>query len=182
MRQLLTVPHYRLQRWFWILLILNILFITGSRFLLQPLTSQEIVRFELAKHVNVAEGIVQNWMVDDKFNKAIQSIYVDFLFIVLYTTGLAVACVFLSIQTRHEILKRAGNFFSWLLVIAGICDVIENFAMLKSLHGPISKWNTVLIYDMAATKFSIIILSVLFIGICLIFWLMGKIVGSRTTL
>jgi hypothetical protein len=76
--------------------------------------------------------------------KAVQSIYLDFLFIILYTSGLSVACVFFSRLTAHEVLMRTGYFFSYLLVAAGICDVIENVALLRSLHGSIRNWNVIL--------------------------------------
>jgi hypothetical protein len=170
MKRLHSVSQYRVRRWFLVLLLANALYILFANLYLRPLTSGEIIKFELAKEVPVAEGILQNWLAAGKFDKAIRSIYLDFLFIILYTSGLSVACIFLSRQTQHEILIRAGYFFSYLMVAAGICDVIENVALLKSLYGTIQNWNTILAYDMAATKFSLLILTVLFLGICLIFW------------
>jgi hypothetical protein len=175
MKQLSTASQQQLKRWFWTLLVINILFIAGSALYLRPLTSNNIVRFELAKHTPVAESIIQDWTDNGLLSKAKQSIYIDFLFIVLYSSALAVACIFISRLTNHEILVRAGKFFSYLMAAAGICDVIENISLLKSLYGTVSYWNVMLAYDMAATKFSLIILSVLFIGTCIIFWLLDKI-------
>jgi hypothetical protein len=170
MKRLQSVSQYRARRWFLVLLVANALYILFIGLYLRPLTSGEIVKFELAKEASVAETIVQDWVAAGKYEKAVQSIYIDFLFIVLYTAGLSVACMFLSRLTRHEILIRTGYFFSYLVMAAGICDVIENFALLKSLFGTIRTWNTILAYDMAATKFSLIILTILFLAICLIFW------------
>jgi hypothetical protein len=144
-------------------------------FYLRPLTSGEIVKLELAKEASVAESIVQDWHATGKFEKAVQSIYFDFLFIVLYSSGLSIACIYISRLTRHEILTRTGYFFSYLVIAAGICDVIENVALLRTLHGSIHNWNVLLTYDMAATKFSLVILSVLFLTICLIFWGLRKL-------
>lgn len=175
MKRLQTVSQYRVRKWFLVLLVANALYILFAGLYLRPLTSGEIVKFELAKEVPVAEGIVQEWTATGKFDKAVQSIYLDFLFIILYTSGLSVACVLLSRLTHHEILIRTGYFFSYLLVAAGICDVIENVAMLRSLNGSINNWNVVLAYDMAATKFSLVILSILFLSVCLIFWGLRKI-------
>jgi len=160
----------QLRRWFWLLLLANILYFAAAHFLLQPFAPEDIVHFEMAKETSVAENIVQAWRLEGNYDRAIVSVYIDFLFILLYTSGLAVACAFLSRLTKHEILRRAGRLFSYLMIIAGICDVVENIAMLKSLNGMIYSWNVMLAYDMAATKFSIIILSILFIIICLIFW------------
>jgi hypothetical protein len=54
--------------------------------------------------------------------------------------------------------------------------VIENIAMLKSLQGTPARWSVLLAYDMATTKFSIVILSALFIAVCIVFRLLRKIV------
>ena len=164
----------QLQRLFWIFLILNIVYILWSKNFLQPLESRDIISFEIAKKVPVAESIIQEWTIPDdvKLNKAIQAIYLDYLFIILYTTGLTVACVYLSGLTRHQILKRAARFIQFLLLGAGVCDIIENIAMTNSLNGHLNQWNVSLAYDMAVTKFSIIILSLIFIVICLFFYLL----------
>jgi hypothetical protein len=175
MKRLQTISQHRVRRWFFVLLLANALYILFATLYLRPLTSREIVKFELAKEVHVAESIVQDWMATAKFDKAVQSIYIDFLFIILYTAGLSVACVFFSRLTAHEVLMRAGYFFSYLLVAAGICDVIENVALLRSLNGSINNWNVILAFDMATTKFSILILAALFLGVCLVFWPLRKL-------
>mgnify|MGYP001201188216 CR=1 FL=1 len=164
-----------LSRWFWSLLAANFLFIIAAKLLLQPFTPGEIVRFELAKEVPVAENILREWITHGKYNMAVMSIYLDFLFIILYTMGLGVTCIFLAGLTGHEILQRAGKFFASLLIVAGICDAIENFAMLRSMHGTIHRWSVILTYDMATTKFSIVLLTVLFIFVCLVFRLLRKL-------
>ncbi|MBC7829088.1 MAG: hypothetical protein H7122_15160 [Chitinophagaceae bacterium] len=168
----------QLQTWFWILLLLNILFIVWSRSYLSPLNTKEIVQFEIAKKVPVAEGILRDWTTPDdtKFQKAVTGIYFDYLFIVLYTTALAIACIYFSQLTGHQILKRAGRFFQFLIILAGICDIIENIAMLNSLNGRLNAWNVAWAYNMAVTKFSIIIVTLLFLMICLIFFSLRKIV------
>jgi hypothetical protein len=169
-KPLLTAPLHQLRRRFWFLLIANFIYVVAVHFILQPVTSGEIVRFEMAKEAGVAETMVANWKASGNFNKAVTGVYLDFLFILLYSSGLATACVFLAKLTKHEILGRAGKIFSYLLIIAAVCDIIENIAMLKSMQGVVKSWNVMLAYDMAATKFSIVILSLLFIIICLIFW------------
>lgn len=164
-----------INRWFWVLLTANFLFILTSKVLLYPFTAGEIVRFELAKELPVAESILREWVTHGKYNLAVMSIYLDFLFILLYTMGLGITCIFLAGLTGHQILQRAGKFFASLLIVAGICDAIENVAMLKSMHGTMKHWSVILTYDMATTKFSIVILSVLFIFVCLVFRLLRKL-------
>lgn len=170
-----AAPTPALQRWFWWLLLVNILFIVCSRFYLQPLTSGEIVRFEVAKNTVVAESLIHEWKQADKLGKVVQSIYIDYLFIILYATGLSVACAFVSRLTGHEILIRTGKGASWLLAVAAICDVVENIAMTRTLQGAVTHWNVTLAYDMAAAKFSVIIVCLLFVLVCLFFWLGSKL-------
>ena len=167
----------QIKTWFWILLLLNVLFIIWSRNFLYPLETKDIIKFEIAKKVPIAESIALSWKTPDdgKYEKAIQSIYLDYLFIVLYTTGLAIACVYLSQLTGHEILKRTGRLFVFIIMGAGICDIIENSAMLNSLAGHLNKWNVVLAYDMAVAKFSLVLLSLIFLFVCLIFFVLRKL-------
>jgi hypothetical protein len=174
MKQLSFVPPVNLQRWFWGLLAINCLFIIASKLYMEPLATAEIVRFELAKDLSVAEKIIQYWETYGKLHHAIIGIYIDFLFIILYTSGLSVACMYFGRLSGHEILMRTGKFITYLLIIAGICDVIENIAMLKSLQDVPTRWSVLLAYDMATTKFSMVILSALYIAICLVFRLLRR--------
>lgn len=66
------------------------------------------------------------------------------------------------------------------MLVAAICDVVENVSMLNSLDGSITKWNVVLTYDMAVTKFSIIILVLIFVLICVVFFL-ARILANKET-
>lgn len=168
----------QLQCWFWALLGLNLLFVIWSGNYLRPLQSREIVRFEIAKEVAVAKNIVEEWTDTPgaiHLSKAIESIYTDYLFIVLYVSLLSIACIYLSRLTGHEVLKRAGKFFQILVAGAGISDMVENLAIWYSLHGRLNNWNVTVAYDMALTKFSIIIVTLLFLLVCLIFYLVRKI-------
>ncbi|WP_315819828.1 hypothetical protein [Paraflavitalea speifideaquila] len=169
-----AAPTTSLRRWFWWLLLMNILFIVCADIYLRPLTYGELVRFEVAKETNVAEAILNTWKQLGKLDKVIQGIYINYLFIGLYTAGLTVACVYLARLTGHEILIRASKTAFWLLAGAAVCDIIANIAMMRSLHQAITHWSVTLAYDMAAARFSVLILCLLFILVCLIFWLGNK--------
>jgi len=69
-----AAPTASLQRWFWWLLVMNILFIVGVDTYLRPLTYGEMVRFEVAKEVTVAEAIVKEWSQAGFFAKALQGV------------------------------------------------------------------------------------------------------------
>lgn len=160
----------RLRKWFWLTTFLTVAFMVAYRAYLHPLTAREIVRFETAKETSVASNIVEQWTLSPgKLDKAVNGIYLDFLFIILYTSWLFVACRFVSGSSRQPVLQKAGIGFSLLALIAGICDVVENICMLRSLSNHVANWSVRLAYDMALAKFSIIILSLLFIVTCGIF-------------
>lgn len=162
---------HRLRLYFWVLLALNIGFIAWSKYYLSPFTSGDIVRFEVAKTTPVAERIIAEWTLAGTLEKAKQSIWIDYIFIALYTALLMTAVPFFGRLSRHVLLLRTGRFISMLLPIAAICDVIENIAMAKTLSGSITAFYVTLAYDMAAAKFSIIILAFIFLFICLLFWI-----------
>ena len=161
----------RLRLYFWVLLALNIGFIAWTKYYLSPLTSGDIVRFEVAKTTTVAQHIITEWTVAGTLEKAKQSIWIDYIFIVLYTAALMTAVPLLARLSRHVLLLRTGRFISMLLPVAAICDVIENIAMMKSLSGQVTNFYVTLAYDMAMVKFSIIILALIFLFICLLFWI-----------
>jgi hypothetical protein len=165
----------RVRSWFWFLLILNILFIVGTRYYIAPLTSGEIVRFETAKHLVKASAIIDDWTASGKIEKAKQSIWIDYIFILLYVLGLMAAAMFISDITRYPLLVRSGRFFRWLLPAAGICDMFENIFMQRSLNTGPTHLSVMLAYDMAMAKFSILIVTFLFLIICLLFWLLRKL-------
>lgn len=165
----------RLQLWFWFLLLINIAFIFTIKSFLLPLQTGEIVQFETAKTAAKASSIIDAWMTEGKLDKAQLSIWLDYVFIVLYVVGLIVAVLFLSEATRHPLLIRSGRFFRWLAPAAGICDILENIFMTQTLNGNVSELNVMLTYDMAVTKFSLLIVTLLFIVLCLIFWFARKL-------
>src|ERR1700730_1674523 len=175
MPPVISLQKSKVRSWFWSLLFLNIIFILASRFYLAPLTGSEIVKFETAKVVSKAQAIIGDWNATGKFEKAVQGVWIDYFFILLYVSGLMLAAMFLSDATHYSLLMRSGRFFRWLIPFAGICDIMENIFMMRSLESHPTKLSVMLAYDMAVTKFSILIVTFLFFILCLLFWVMRKI-------
>lgn len=164
----------RLSLYFWVFLALNLGFIAWSRTYLKPLTTRDIVKFEVAKTLPKAEQILTEWNLTGKVEKARDSIVADYFFIILYTAGFFTCVLLLSRLSKHELLRKTGRFITVLLPIAAVCDVIENVAMTRTLAGHVTSFNVTLAYDMAVAKFSIIILTLIFLFICLLFWIGSK--------
>jgi hypothetical protein len=146
---------------------------------LSPLGSDEIVQFEIAKTVNKAQTIITEWKNTGKYEQGIKSTYFAYVFMILYTLAIAIGCRFISACTGNEILIKGGRGFAWLILAATTCDVIENIALSQTLHGHISQWNVSVAYNLARVKFSIVIVCLLFMVACFLYWLIGKLSGEE---
>ena len=141
---------------------------------LAPLTSDEIVQFEIAKTANKARTIIEDWKNTGKYEQGIKSTYVAYAFMILYTIAIALGCRFISTCTGNEIMIKGGRGFAWLIVLATVCDLVENIALSHTIRGPISQWNVTVAYNMARVKFSIVIVCLLFMLACFLYWLIGR--------
>jgi hypothetical protein len=165
-----------LRTTFWVGLVVMSAFYYWMLGQVAPLTGKEIVAFETAMEADTANAYLLQWQATGiKKEKLQTSIYLDYIFIILYVSVISTACRFFSILAANNILKKAGTFFSWLIVGAGICDLIENLIMTRSIgHGATSAtaaWP----YYMAVTKFSIILICLLFIVFCVLMYLVQLI-------
>lgn len=169
----------RLRQLFWLFFLLTIGYMIWVRNYLSPLSSDEIVQFEIAKTTSKAEAIIGDWKSSGKYEHGVKSTYLAYLFMVLYTVAIALGCRFISLCTGNEIMIKGGKGFSWLIGLATICDVVENIALSRTLHGPIDQWNVTIAYNLARVKFSIVIVCLLFILACLLYWGIGKLAGEK---
>lgn len=170
----------KLKRRFWIFLFVAILFMSWMRFYLPGFNSREIVQYEMAKAPEKATAIISQWsQTPGKQVTMIKSIYVDYFFIVVYCLAISAGCRYISSLTKNEILVKAGIFFSYFIFVAGIFDVVENIAMTKSLRQEVTYANVSLAYKMAISKFSIILMSLFFVAVSLMFWLIGLLSGKE---
>ena len=164
----------RLRWWFWIFFLVTSIFIIWMKWYLLPLQSQEIIQFEMAKTIEKATLMITEWKENEKFDLVVRSIYLDYIFIVLYTLAISLGCRFLSRLTRNGILIKTGIFFSFFIFAAGLFDIVENMAMMKNLGQPVTQTNVGFAYKMAITKFSIVLMAVFFIVVCFISWLVNQ--------
>jgi hypothetical protein len=169
----------RLRQLFWFFFLGTIAYMIWVRNYLYPLSSDEIVQFEIAKTVNKAEAIIREWKNSGKYELGVKSTYFAYLFMVLYTAAIALGCRFLSACTGNEIMIKGGKGFSWLILGATLCDLVENVALSQTIRGHISQWNVTVAYDLARVKFSIVIVCILFMLTCFLYWVIGKLAGEK---
>ena len=149
---------------FWIVTAATI----GWIIFMRPHTPKNIVQFEFAKSVESAGNIITTWG-DVGVVKATTSIYLDFVFIILYSTAIMLGCKVSSEYSKRELLIKSGSLLSIFIWLAGLCDVIENIAMLKTLEA-ISQTTTSIAFYFAAIKFCIV-------GVCLLFMIVASLTG-----
>jgi hypothetical protein len=164
----------RLRQLFWFFFLLTIAYMIWVRNYLAPLTSDEIVQFEIAKTADKATAIINDWKNTGKYDQGVKSTSLAYAFMLLYTIAIALGCRFISACTGNEILIKGGRGFAWLIVLATICDLVENISLSQTIRGPVSQWNVTVAYNMARVKFSIVIVCLLFILACFLYWLIGR--------
>jgi hypothetical protein len=169
----------RLRQLFWFFFLVTIAYMIWVRYYLSPLSSDEIVQFEIAKTANKAEAIIQDWKNSGKYELGVKSTYFAYLFMALYTLTISLGCRFLSACTGNEIMIKGGRGFSWLILGATLCDLIENIALSQTIRGHISQWNVALAYNLARVKFSLVIVCLLFMLTCVLYWVAGRLAGPR---
>jgi hypothetical protein len=165
----------RLRQLFWFFSILTIAYMIWVRNYLYPLSSDEIVQLEIAKTAAKAQQIIANWKLTGKYEQGVKSTYFAYAFMILYTLAIALGCRFISACTKNEILIKGGKGFAWLIAFATACDLIENIALSHTLQGPVSQWNVTMAYNLAKVKFSIVIVCLLFILACTLYWAIGRL-------
>ena len=112
-------------------------------------TSKGIIALELAKSHDEAKIITADWNIPG----AISNTYLDFVFIVVYSSFL-----FFGVYRQASRLKnpeRYLKYVAWLAPLAGLLDFVENYKMLiflndahqfQSAYGAsIIKWGIVVI-------------------------------------
>ena len=169
----------RLRQLFWFFFVLTIGYMIWVRFYLAPLSSDELVQFEIAKTAGKARAIIDNWKMTGKYEQGLKSTWFAYIFMLLYTVAIALGCRFISACTHNEIMIKGGRGFAWLIVGAMVCDLIENIALSHTLRGTISQWNVTLAYNLARIKFSIVIVCLLFMLACFLYWVIGWLVKEK---
>src|SRR6201999_2833617 len=83
---------HRLRQLFWFFLLLTVAYMIWVRLYLSPLSSDELIQFEIAKTTGKAQAIIDNWKITGKYEKGINSTYFAYIFMILYTLAIIFGC------------------------------------------------------------------------------------------
>ena len=120
-----------------------------------------IVQFELAGTTSVATEIINAWEPEG-VAKAKTSTYLDFIYIIFYSAAIALGCRVAATYSKVQTLGKIAVGFFVLTIIAGLCDVIENIAMLQTLN-EVTQATVSLAAYCAAIKFTLLFVAMLFV-------------------
>lgn len=142
-------------------------------FIMRPFTPLNIVAFELAGNVATAQNIILNWS-PEQIDKVKTSIYLDFGFILAYCSAFMFACRAASNFSGIQFFVTTGQQLAWIVWLAGLCDAIENIAMLETLN-ELSHASVSIAFYAATIKFSILLIALIFVLISLVTGIFTKV-------
>lgn len=168
-----AIPADKYWQVFLPLLILTLILMTVlSAVPLKP----DIVHFELNAH-----EVLTFWDVEDK-SWAAFSLGLDFLYLVVYSTTISLACIWVAkvFPVRGLLLASVGIGLAWGQWLAALLDVVENIALISILFDfgmnvspQVAKW-------CAIPKFGLITLGLLYVGLGAVVTVMSHWFGVRT--
>ncbi|HTP08358.1 MAG TPA: hypothetical protein VMP08_08915 [Anaerolineae bacterium] len=122
-----------------------------------------IVDFELAGIVEKAQSITDAWNPTDRIRAGF-SLGFDYLYMPLYSTMIALACVMAAGVLKKKAWYSIGILLAWGLWAAALCDATENLALFTELLGNnVAPWPSVA--QLCATiKFGLIALGLLYVS------------------
>lgn len=118
-----AIPPDKRARVFLPLLIATLLITFAFRFI-GP-AKPTIVEFELAGTVSKSTDIINAWTPLERIHAGF-SLGFDFLYMPIYSTTIALACVWAVGVFRSGVWKSIGRALAWGLWLAAILDAIEN--------------------------------------------------------
>ena len=168
---LAAIPSDKRTRAFVPLLIATLVITFLFRFIgpAQP----TIVDFELAGSVPKAQAIIDAWNENDRIRAGF-SLGFDYLYMPVYSTTIALACVLAAGALKRSAWHNLGLLLAWGLWIAAVSDASENVALLTELLGSnVAPWPQ--IAQICATiKFGLIVLGLLYVVAGVILQLIKK--------
>lgn len=166
-----AIPSGKRARVFVPLLIATLVITLLFRFIgpAQP----TIVDFELAGSVPKARAIIDAWNETDRIRAGF-SLGFDYLYMPVYSTTIALACVMAAGVLKRKAWPTIGLLLAWGLWIAAVSDATENLALYTMLLGNnVAPWPQ--IAQICATiKFGLILLGLLYVVVGVVLRLIKK--------
>lgn len=138
-----------------------------------PETKAGIVSLEFAKTKQRADEIVNNWKNNGLQQHAISNTSLDYLFIFFYGIFLFAANWMISLRLKNP-YKNISQAIAFFGLTAALFDVIENFFLFKMLAFSCTDIEIISTWWLAACKFLLAAIAVLWIIINLLYFIIAK--------
>lgn len=138
-----------------------------------PLTKAGILSLEFAKTKQQSDAITTTWKDKQVHYTAIVNTSIDFVFIFFYSLFLFAASYWFSLKQKG-IMKKLSQSIALFGLTAGLLDTIENYFLLKMLAFTASDAETVFTFWIAAIKFLLAAIAVVWILLQLLLLLIPK--------
>ena len=136
-----------------------------------------IVDFELAGTVDKATAIINAWDTQDKVRAGF-SLGFDFLYMPVYSTLIALVCVWGAGVLMSMRWRVTGLALAWGLWVAALFDAVENFALAMLLFGTPAAPYSQVAQICAMLKFGLIMLGLVFGVMALAAYLVKKAIKA----
>jgi hypothetical protein len=168
---LVAIPPDKRARVFVPLLIATLIITFLFRFIgpAQP----TIVDFELAGSVDKAAQIITAWNENDRIRAGF-SLGFDYLYMPVYATTIALACVMTVKAAKRQAWHISGLLLAWGLWLAALFDAIENLALFTELLGSNVAPYPQIAQICATIKFGLILLGLLYVVVGVVLRLIKK--------
>lgn len=134
-----------------------------------------IISFELAGNPSEAVRIVNSWDQVGQLHAAL-SLGLDYLFMLVYSTTIALACVWASdmLHNSDMPLMWLGVSLAWGQWLAALLDAVENFVLWKILLGSLNSPLPEIARWAATGKFILIFLGLIYALYAFALYLLGR--------
>ncbi len=124
-----------------------------------------IISFQFARDLEGAHRILASWGPEARVYAGL-NLGLDYLFMVAYACALGLGCVLVARRLGRWSggLAALGAVLSWGQWLAALLDGLENYALIRLLLGSERALWPALAYGCALTKFLLVGVGILFIG------------------
>jgi hypothetical protein len=166
-----AIPHGKRLAVFLALLAVFLVITIGFR-LIGP-AKPSIVDFELAGTTDRAAEIVNAWDVQDRIRAGF-NLGFDYLYMPVYSTLIALACVWGAGVLASRQWRVTGLLLGWCLWAAAIFDAVENVMLTVMLFDAVAAPCPQVAWVCAMLKFGLIVLGLVFAALAGLVYLVRK--------
>lgn len=166
-----AIPHGKRLVVFLALLAIFLVITIGFQFV-GP-AEPSIVDFELAGTTDRAAEIINTWDTQDRIRAGF-NLGFDYLYMPVYSTLIALACVWGAGVLASRQWRATGLLLGWGLWAAALFDAVENVALTVILFGTVAVPYPQVAQVCAILKFGLIVLGLVFAAVAAVVYLVRR--------